>query len=209
MNKTKHVSLNDKIDQILTNQKLILENEKKIFGEELKIESLENLELEKEDLSQKTEEDALSQLSKLEADFKKRISAPLNKITKRDLFKGFVGAFLGIMGHFAFYKGADIAATLSLFRATILYLIAFTIIIIMLYYTGFRKVQKHLMLKFMPIRALILYGVSIFVIILVNLLFGKIHFPLNFTEIYTLVGASIILGVLGAGTADLIGGSGE
>lgn len=205
----KNKSLNNKLDEILRNQEKILENEVKILGEEAKIENFENIELENEDLNQKTEEEALFELNQLGKQLKSKISSPLNRITKRDLFKGFIGAFLGLVGHFAFYKGVDIAATLTFFRATLLYFIAFAIIIIMLYYTGFRKVQRHLVLKFMPIRALILYGVSVFVIILVNLLFGKIYFPIHFIEIYKLVGASIILAVLGAGTADLIGGNGE
>lgn len=202
-------SLNKKLNKIISNQKIIIENENKILGEEFKLETLENQELLKEDLNQKTEEDVFHELIKLESNLKKKLFSPINKITNRDLFKGFIGAFLGIMGHFAFYKGSEIAQTLTIFMSTILYLIAFLIIIIMLYYTGFRKVQKHIILKFMPIRALILYCVSIFVILLVNLLFGKIHFPISFIEIYKLVGSSIILAVLGAGTADLIGGNAE
>lgn len=201
--------LNEKLNKILLNQKIIIENENKILGEEFNLEQLENQELLKEDLNQKTEEDALYELTNLESDLKKKLFSPINKITTRDLFKGFIGAFLGIMGHFAFYKGSEIAQTLTIFMATVLYLIAMAIIVIMLYYTGFRKVRKHIILRFMPIRALILYSVSIFVILWVNLLFGKIHFPISFLEIYKLVGSSIILAVLGAGTADLIGGNGE
>jgi uncharacterized membrane protein len=109
------------------------------------------------------------------------------------------------MGHFAFSKAADIAKTLSMYQTTILYIVAAIMIVIMLYYTGFRNVEKQVILKFMPLRAMTLYSVSIFTIIFVNLIFGKIHFSLEFTEVYKIVGASVILAVMGAGTADLIG----
>lgn len=201
-------SLNDKLDLVLKNQEKILSNEKKILKEEYKLEALEHEELLKEDLNQKTEEEALAELQKLEKDLNKKLSSPINKVTKRDMFKGFIGAFVGIMGHFAFSKASDIATNLTWQRSTILYIIAFIMITIMLYYTGFRNVQKHLVLRFMPLRAMILYGVSIMAILIVNLLFGKFHYPYHFLEIYNIVGATIILAVLGAGTADLIGGNG-
>lgn len=214
--KIKNSDINNKLDLILKQQKKILMTNEKIlsneFGileEETKIEQLNNIELEKEDKNQKTEEDALNELINLETKFKQNITSSIDKITKRDLFKGFVGAFVGIMGHFAFDEAYHIANDLTFLRSSILYVIAFLIIIIMLYYTGFRTVKSHLILKFLPLRALILYVVSIIAIIFVNLLFGNINFPLNFIELYNLIGASIILAVLGAGTADLIGGVGE
>lgn len=199
-------SLNEKLDLILKNQKKILANEKEILGEEIKIENLENIELKKEDINQETEEEALKELHKLEKELKRNAKNSINKITKRDLFKGFIGAFLGIVGHFAFMEAFHISHDLSLYRITFFYILAFLMIIIMLYYTGFRKIKKHIVLQFMPLRALILYLVSIFAIIFVNLVYGNIHFPFEFIETYKVVGASIILAVLGAGTADLIGG---
>ena len=205
----KKMSLNDKLDEILKNQKKILRNEEKILGEEREIEALEKEEIEKEELNIRNEEEALKELLKLEKEMKKGFFNPLNKITKRDIFKSFVGAFFVIMGHFAFYKGADIAIGLSFMRATVLYVVAFFIIIVMLYYTGFRQIKKHIVLKFLPLRAIIIYFVSVLTILFVNLLFNKVHFPIEFMELYKLVGASIILAVIGAGTADLIGGHAE
>lgn len=203
MPKKKPKTLNDKIDLILKNQEKILEKEKKILSEEGRIEELEELELQKED----SEMDSLQQLESLEKKLKDNIQNPMKKISKRDVFKGFIGAFLGVVSHFAFSKAADIALTLSIFRATMLYVVAFLIIVIMLYYTGFRNIEKHVVLKFMPLRALILYSVSIVTVIIVNILFGKIYLPITFESMYTLVGASIILAVIGACTADLIGRS--
>lgn len=201
------VSLNDKLDIILSNQKKILKNEERILGEEVKIEEFETRELNDDNLMEKSEEDILKELSHLENEFKTSFSHPLKKITKRDIVKGFIGAFVGVMSHFAFSKAADIAITLEPWRSTVLYVVAFFIITIMLYYTGFRNIEKHLIVKFMPIRATLLYLVSILTIIFVNALFGKLHFPVSFLEMYNLVGASIIIAVMGAGTADLIGRS--
>jgi len=205
----KKVSLNDKLDQILKNQKKILDNEEKILGEEAKLEELELQELEKENKEIENEELTLAELKRLEKDFNKKLSSPITRITKRDFFKGFIGASFGILGHFAFSKAVDIAYNLSIFRATVLYIVAFLTIVVMLYYTGFRNVKKNVILSFMPKRALILYGVSILAILLINILFGKISNFFSFVEIYKLVGANIMLAVIGAGTADLIGGNAE
>ncbi|MCA9459350.1 MAG: hypothetical protein KC550_02265 [Nanoarchaeota archaeon] len=201
----KNSSLNEKLDLILENQKKILKNEEKILGEEAKIEKLDEEELLKEDLELKGEEEVLEELSKLEKDFKMSISSPLKRITKRDLVKGFIGAFVGVVSHYSFSKAVDLSNELSMVYASLLYIVAFFIIVIMLYYAGFRSIQKKLIFKFMPMRALILYIVSVFTVILVYLIFGKVHLPIEFGELYRMVGASIVLAVMGAGTADLIG----
>lgn len=170
---------------------------------------MERKELINEETSLLSEEEALKELEKLEKTIKQGSLNPLKKVTRRDVFKSFIGAFFGIMGHFAFYKGADIAVGLSFLRATSLYLVAFVIIIVMLYYTGFRKIKTNFVMKFLPFRAVVIYLVSALTVIIVNLLFNKIHIPIDFMEVYKLVGASIILAVIGAGTADLIGGNSE
>lgn len=208
MIKQKSISINEKLDIILQNQKKILKNEKKIMGEEEKIEKFEKKELIDENISIKDDKEILEELNKLEKQIKKASSSPIKNITKRDIFKGFIGAFIGVMSHFAFSKAADIALTLSFLRASVLYLVAFVIIVTMLYYSGFRSVEKAIVLKVMPIRAIVLYTVSIITILFVYLLFGKLYF-VSFKEIYILVSASIILAVMGAGTADLIGRSEE
>ena len=126
------VTLNKKLDLILENQKKILANEKKILGEEEKIENLEKEELNFEKKELGNEKDVLNELTTLENNLKKSISSPMKKITKRDLVKGFVGAFIGVVGHYAFSKAADIATSIDMFKATMLYLVAFLIIILML-----------------------------------------------------------------------------
>lgn len=207
MKTKKKTGMKKEMDTILQNQKTILKNQNKILGEEQKIEEMERKELAKEDMFEKTEEETLKELEQLEKQIKKDIENPLKKVTYRDLTKGFVGAFIGIVGHFAFAKGTEIAQTLTFLKSTVLYIVGFLIIIIMLYTTGFRKVEKRIMLKFMPMRAIILFCVSILTIFFVYLMFGKIHFPITFLELYNLIGATIILAALGASTADLIGRS--
>ena len=204
MAQKKKPTLNEKLDLILENQKKILKNEANIFEEEQKLEDLENQDRESEKNLAKSETQALEELEKLESQIAQQ-SSPITQITKKDFVKGFIGAFVGVMSHFAFSKAAALAPSLEIWRATVLYVIAFIIIIGMLYYTGFRAVKKQTILRFMPVRATVLYGVSIVTILIVNGIFGKIDFPLEFTQLYTLIGANIILAVMGAGTADLIG----
>ena len=201
----KDSQLNKKLDLILKNQKKILENEAKILGEEEKIEELEKQALKEETNVEKNENKIISELDILEKRLKSSVSSPIKNITKRDIVKGFIGSFIGVMSHFAFTKGAEIAYDLNFYQSSVLFVVAFMIIVIMLYYTGFRRVEKKVLLKFVPMRATVLYTVSIFTIIFVNLLFGKIDFQISFIELYNIVGANIILGVIGAGTADLIG----
>lgn len=204
MNKNS-TSLNDKLDLILINQKKILKNEERILGEEKKIEELEYKELKNEKNQSKTGAEVLEELDKLNKDLKLNLKNPITKITKRDILKGFVGASIGVMSHFAFTKGAELAPTLDIWRIIVLYILAFILIVVMLYYTGFRTIRKKTIFKFLPLRATVLYTVSIFCILIVNFIFGKIYLPVSFEEIFRIVGANIILAVMGAGTADLIG----
>jgi hypothetical protein len=166
---------------------------------------MERLDLEGDQKTIKSEEQALKELAKLEKNLKSSLSSPIKKITTQDFIKGFIGAFIGVMGHFAFAKAADIAVGLDPIRASLMYVVAMIIIIGMLYFTGFRKIEKHIIMKFIPLRATSLFVVSIITILFVNLLFNKIHFPLSFSEVYYVVAANIILASMGAATADLIG----
>ena len=196
--------LNKKLDQILKNQETILENERKILGEEQEIKELGMQELEKENLELSQGENTLQSLEELQNSIKEGSRRTVRKITKRDFVKGFIGAFIGVMSHFAFTKAVYIAEGLNFIRSTYLYIVALIIILAMLYYTGFRNIQRQTVLKFLPMRATILYGVSIFTILFVNLLFDQIV-NYSFLGLYNLVAANIILAVIGAGTADLIG----
>lgn len=208
---TKKLSLNEKLDLILQNQQTILENEARILGEEEKIlqkeeeiEQLEKEEINNEKKYHSQEEGTLESLMALQQKLERESKNSMRRITKKDFFKGFIGAFIGVMSHFAFLKAVDVSVELSFIRATALYIVAAIIIITMLYFTGFRQIRKKLLFNFLPLRATILYGVSIITIIFVNFLFGQIS-EYTIINLYNLVAANIILAVIGAGTADLIG----
>lgn len=194
-------SVNTKLDRILTNQEKLMALEKRILKEEKKIEDYEVQELDHE----KSEDQALKELEELEKEIKENMSSPLKKVTSRDAFKGMIGALVGLIGHFAFTKATDVAYKIDPVRATILYFVAIVILVVMLYYTGFRHVEKVITFKFLPLRALVLYLVSILTIIVIYLLFGVIGFDVGLLELYQIIGGSIVLAVLGAATADLIG----
>ena len=205
------LSLNDKLDIILKNQQTILENEAKILGEEEKIlqkeeeiEQLEREEMTNEKNYHTQEEGSLESLLALQQQLENESKKSMRKITKKDFFKGFIGAFIGVMSHFAFLKAVSISEDLTFTRATALLIVAAIIIVTMLYFTGFRQIRNKFVFNFIPLRATILYGVSIFTILFVNFLFGQIQ-DFSFLGLYNLVAANIILAVIGAGTADLIG----
>ncbi len=201
MNKKNKKSINEKIYEILKYQKKLYNLEKKILKEEEEIEEKEQ-EIEFEE---KKEEDLISDLESLEKKLNKNLNSKIKKITKRDFFKGFVGAFIGVVGHFAFSKAVDVGYHLNLINATFLYVFSFIMIVLMLYYTGFRNIETKFVLRFMPLRATVLYLVSFITVIFVYLIFGKIDFSMDIVKIYKLVSASMVLAVMGAGTADLIG----
>ena len=131
--------------------------------------------------------------------------SPLVKITYRDFIKGTIGAFFGIIGHFAFVEGLHLAETMSMLRASILYVVAFFLGLLILYYSGFRKVNSKKILKILPLRLITIYSVAIIDILAVLIMFGELSFFSPFGEVYKKVASIIVLAVLGAGTADLIG----
>jgi uncharacterized membrane protein len=204
------------LDEIRADQKKILALQKKILEKETIIESkeeevlkLERKELEEEDKILLDEREALEEIKKIE-EIEKRIlkdvqGSAIKKITYRDVTKGMIGAFFGIVGHFAFAKGSDIASYLSYTRSTVLLLVSFAVIVIFLYFAGFRKVDDKFKFKFIPVRAVVIYFSALTTIIIVLSLYGVFTFDTTFKELYTTIAAISLLAVLGAGTADLIG----
>jgi uncharacterized membrane protein len=165
---------------------------KKILKEEENIEQLQKQELE-----------SLQQLKK---EVEKNIGPhPLTKITKSDIGRSIVGALIGTIGHFAFFYGAELAERISLPRATLLYFFSLIVCFFFMYYSGFRKVKEIKVLRFIPIRMAIVYIISIIVVILSLLIFGFVDATSNFEYIYKIVASTLLLSVLGASTADILG----
>ncbi len=129
---------------------------------------------------------------------------PLRRITFHDITKGLIGAFFGVVGHFAFFYGHKIAAEFTYFRATLVLLVSILLLLAFLYFSGFRRIAEYH--KYLPIRAVVIFCTAILVSVTVLFLFGVLHFPPTPGELYKEVAAVSILAVMGAATADLIGG---
>ena len=175
-----------------------------------RIEEDEHTELEASQHLQESEDAGLEQLKKLEEleeEIERDVAArPLARITYHDLTKGIIGSFFGIVGHFAFFYGGRIALDLGLWRAHALLVTSFIILILFLYFSGFRKVSKEHKRRFLAYRVLLIYVVAHAVIALVLFLFGQITSAMSAIEIYKNIATVSILAVMGAATADLIGG---
>ena len=153
------------------------------------------------------EQSELEELQKLESLEKKlaaNVTKPLANITYRDFTRSAVGAFFGILGHFSFFYGIKISEHISVTRASLLYITAFFVGLLFLYFTGYRKTKKasHGLLF---VRLLVIYSTSIFVIFLILFLFDYISFAQGFASIYKTVATISIIAVMGAVTADLLG----
>jgi len=124
-----------------------------------------------------------------------------------------IGAFIGIVSHYAFLEGARVAeeSSFSYARATVLLISAFLLGLIFMYATGFRKVKETTFIRFFPVRVLFIYGISIIAIFIVLSLYGIINVELGFGAldlglIYKQVASISIPAIIGASAADLIGG---
>ncbi|MGV8162502.1 MAG: hypothetical protein ACP5N2_04195 [Candidatus Nanoarchaeia archaeon] len=195
-------SLMDKEDVLKKEEDKIFEEEKKFTDFEKK-ELLEDKKIEDEEKEELLE---LKKIENLEHSIKENLKeSPLKRITYRDITKGIIGAFFGIVGHFAFVEGTHLSENFSFMRSTLLLISAFIIILMFLYFSGFRKVNDKFIFEFLPIRAVVIFFSSILTVFIVLLLYGFVDLNTSFMHVYNSVAAISILAVLGAGTADLIG----
>lgn len=131
-------------------------------------------------------------------------SHPLKKITYRDFGKSLIGAFIGVVSHFAFLEGAHLSEGLSFTRATILLITAYILGMIFIYVAGFRKVRNIKLFGFIPARITVIYIVSLAVVYFVLFIFGLTEHA-DAIGIYKQVAAVSIPAIIGASAADLIG----
>lgn len=211
--------INSKLDQIILLQKRLLKEENKIATEALILEK-EEKKMEKEELKEnkelkkiekeleskgKREEEELLKLKSLEEEIKKEVGThPLRKVGLKDIVKGFVGAFIGLVVHYTFFYGIKIAENLDFTRSTLLFVLSFFVGIMFIYATGFRKIKDPKVLMFIPVRLIILYLISVIMSILVLYLFYP-KFGHDFMESYKMVSVVLLAAIVGACTADLIG----
>jgi uncharacterized membrane protein len=154
---------------------------------------------------EKRELGELERIEDLERTIRKDLKGhPLTRITYHDITKGMIGSFFGVVGHFAFFEGPHLAESLSAVRASVLLLASMALLAVFLYFSGFRRVKEYH--AYLPARFLVIYITAIGVATAVLFLFGILSVPIDLHAFYTNVAALSILAVMGAATADLIGG---
>ncbi len=156
--------------------------------------------LEKKQLSE------LEKLERLEKEIKSQVKPhPLRDITYRDFIKASIGSIMGMVAHFAVIEGAHFAEKITVLRASMLYFLSFALGGILLYMTGFRKVEQVKVFNILPIRLLVIYSTAILWIIFVLFAFGLVDFTTSFTELYKKIAVISIVAVIGATIADMVG----
>ena len=189
------------IAQVVASQKRI-ESELRSIKKIIKREELEEASLEV--LAQKE----LAELDNLEKELTVQANqSVLYKVTSHDVVKASIGTFVGVMGHFAFAKGIELAKYMSLTRAIMLFGISYIMINLILYYSGFRKVKRRNLVLFIPYRSTIIYSVSLCTIVAILLMYGYFDPALGWEALLKIVASLSILGAIGAGAADLVGNS--
>ena len=148
----------------------------------------------------------LEKLEKLEREIKSQVKPhPLRDITYRDFIKASIGSIIGMVAHFAFIEGAQIAENITVARASLLYFLSLFLGGALLYLTGFRKVKQANILNILPLRLLVIYSTAILWIIFVLFAFGVVDLTTHFSELYKQVAVISIIAVIGASAADLVG----
>lgn len=219
MKKNINSDINSKLNQIILLQKKLLKEQHKIEEEELLLEEeeketekeehreakeLKNIEKELESREKKEEEELLK-LKSLEEEIKREVGPhPLRKVGLKDIVKGFVGAFIGLVVHYTFFYGIKIAENIDFTRSTLLFVLSFFVGIMFIYATGFRKIKDPKVLMFIPVRLSILYIISVVMSVLVLYLFYP-KFGHDFIDSYKMVSVVLLAAIVGACTADLIG----
>lgn len=174
-------------------ERRILKEEEAILKEEQRIEEQERLLLEKE-----------AQVHSITHEIEQEVTErPLKKLSMRDVYKAIVGAFFGVVAHFAFVEGAHVADHISFARATVILVVAYLLGILLIDKSGFKQVQEQRFLKIIPVRVSVIYLVSLSVIITIFLIFNQFHESL--VDVYKGVAVTSILAMLGAASADMIG----
>ena len=186
-----------------------------ILAEERKVKrEVEAIEKKEESIEQKETaimagekkiEKETEKVEKLEKEIKKEVTPqPLKQFTIKDLNKGIIGAFIGVVAHFAFIYGKTIATQITTLRASILFAFSYVLIIILMYETGYRDIREKRLLGILPKRATAIYLTSIIMIPVIFLLFNQLNFsdPIG---MFKEIAVTSVLASVGAGTADLIG----
>ena len=187
--------------EILAEEKKV---EQKVENIEKKEENIEKKELEIEKEEKKLEKEA-GRMESIEKKISREVAdKPLRAFNLKDLNKGIVGAFIGVVAHFGFIYGKAIATLISTWRATLLLAFSYLLIVILMYETGYRDIKEKRLFGFLPKRATIIYATSLVVVVIIFFLFNMIDLSAPL-DLYKQIAVTSILASVGAGTADLLG----
>jgi len=192
------------VKDALKELEIMTEKSKEIGSIEKKEDAIEKKEsaiiAEEKKIEKETEK-----VEKMEKDIRKEVtSKPLKNFTIKDLSKGIIGAFIGVVAHFAFIYGKAIAKDISIARASILMIFSYVLIIILMYETGYRQIKEKRLLGILPKRATAIYITSIIMIPVIFFMFNQIDLS-SPVELFKEIAVTSVLASVGAGTADLIG----
>lgn len=192
------------VKDALKELEILTEKSKEIGAIEKKEDAIEKRESAIMAEEKKIEKEA-EKVEKIEKDIRKEVTLkPLKNFTMKDLSKGIIGAFIGVVAHFAFIYGKQIAEQITTLRATILVIFSYTLIIILMYETGYREIKEKRLLGILPKRATAIYLTSIIMIPIIFLLFNQLNFA-DPVGMFKEIAVTSVLASVGAGTADLIG----
>lgn len=193
-------ALEKKLDQVLSNQKALIEKEKKsvvinnVSNSDEKLISLENKQLAE-----------LKKLEELEREIQKYLEPhPLMSVGVKDVFRGFIGALVGVAISAPLYMAANTIRYMTVGRSILFFVLAFIAGFVFLYLAGFKDVEDKNVLYFLPVRLIILYLVSLLVCVLTYAIMLP-GFGLNFNESLMNVALVILPAIIGACTGDLMG----
>lgn len=192
--RTTVADLDKKLDRVIATQKKILEKEAKIEFTEAALEDEEKHHL-----------DELHELESFARKMQQDVGQhPLMRITYRDVAKGSVGAFFGVVAHYTFVYGVKVAHQIDITRAIITFFLAYLVGAVFLYFTGFRKVAVQRVAFFLPLRLTVLFSTAVLTSFLVLFLFQP-DFLHSFQDAFKQLATVSLTATIGACTADLIG----
>lgn len=213
--KTEASEMNSEIDRLLKDEGNIKQELERLEEKEISLEAGEEQLKKGESRIEKQEKTIRQDEKKIEGEAKRILGVeeeirnnviikPLGKVTIMDVNKGLIGAFFGTIAHFAFIYGREIAKGITNTRAAVLYAFSYFLLIFLMYRAGYREIEEKKYLELFPLRATILYLLSICVVIFVFLLYNQIE-VITLGVLFREVSVVSILAVLGAGTADMLG----
>ena len=181
-----------------------------ILAEEKKVESGE-ADIKKEEIKiigeEKKVEKEAERVEAAEKEIKKEMTEkPLTSLTMHDINKGIIGAFIGVVAHFAFIYGRQIAKDITTARAAVLIIFSYVLIVMLMYETGYRDIKEKRLFGILPKRATAIYVTSLVVIPLIFFLFNQLNLS-DPVDLFKQIAVSSVFASIGAGTADIIGKS--